>query len=271
MDELAKIKAIKRSKRSRAYVTGLHSAPAGFEAANLLLRHIKKTSNPGLFVLIIFPDIDQLLSIGSFSALKDAWQVMAKRLKKHLPINSMIAQTQFGLFIQIWDSKSAQKLIHAGLKGLIDDLNRPFRLRRSSEIRSFSLRSYAGYQLVSNDDQLSKDSESLLSKLTIAATSANQSADHLKAFSSSLQKILVRREYTVNNLAKAIEQEQLLLHFQPIFCAKTGFIYGAQTKVIWEDSAHGPIMGTEFTDAAALTGNRPEVARFSIKNALSFL
>lgn len=271
MDELDKIRTIKRSKHSRAYVTGLHSAPAGIEAANLLLRHSKKNNHPVFFALIVFPDLDRLLSLGNFSALKDAWRIMAKRLRKHLPTNSLVAQTQFGLFMQVWDSKAAQKLSERNLETLVRELNEPFSLSSSSNVRSFSLRSYAGYQLTPTAGEVSKDAECLLSKLAIAATSAKQSDVLFKRFSPSLHKLLTRREHAIRSLPEAIEQGHLDIHFQPVFAVRSKSIYGAQTKVSWQDSQHGTINQAEVKQAIRLTGTAPTIAKFSIKKSLCFL
>lgn len=271
MEELAKIKSIKKNTQSRAYVTGLHSTPAGIEVTNLLLKYIQKTGNPALFILIVFPDIDRLLSLGSFAALKDAWPIMSKRLSRHLPSNSLCSQTQFGLLIQVWDAKAAQKLARTTLESLIDELNHPFRLSNSSRVSSFSLESYAGYMLLPGKTEASDNAESLLSKLATAAASTKHSKERLKCFSPSLQKLLTLQEYAISNLPQAIQEERLDLTFQPQFLAKNKSVCGAQTKLTWQDSRHGNITSNVFRNASALTGTLHEIVRFTIKHSAWFL
>lgn len=271
MDELAKIKSIKRSTQSRAYVTGLHSTPAGMEAANLLLKRTQKTSSPALFMLVVFPDIDKLLSLGSFAALKDAWPIMGKRLSKFLPSSSLCSQTQFGLLIQVWGARAVYRLERTGLKNLIRELNAPFNLSNSSTVRTFSLRSFAGYILLPDNHESPSNAESLISKLAVAAESASNSEERLKRFNPSLQKLLARNEYAINNLPSAIRKEHLELVFQPRVSFKNGGLCGAQTKVIWRDPHHGNIAGSAFKNACALTGMLPDVVKFSIRRSVSFL
>lgn len=271
MDELAKIKAIKKNKQSRSYVTGLHSTPAGMEAAELLLKYSDKTNSPALFALIVFPDIDRLLSLGSFVALKDAWAVMARRMGLYMPSGSLCTQTQFGLLIQVWDKKAAQKLAREELGYLLKRFNRPFKLSTSSNISSFSLRSYAGYLLLPNENIAKGNAESLISKLAIAAHIANQSEEKLKQFSPALQKLLSRQEYIISHLPIAIQKEQFDLSFEPQFSSQTKLICGAQARLIWQNSSHGNIDRTELANAFSLTGTLPDAVKLGLRSSISFL
>ena len=271
MDELAKIKSIKKNKQSRAYVTGLHSTPAGMEAANLLLKYNSRTNRPVLFALMAFPGLERLLSLGGFAALKDAWPVMAKRLNRYLPANSLCTQTQFGLLIQVWDSKAIQTLAHDGLKFLTEHLNRPFTLSDSSKLRSFSICSYTGYLTLPDSGERVENAESLLSKLGIAANSAKHSEHRLRQFNPSLQKLLTRQEYAISHLPNAAQQEQLDLRLQPQISTKTKSICGAQAQVIWRDPYHGDVPISELSAAADLTGTQIDMVRLSIKQSTQLL
>jgi len=100
-----------------------------------------------------------------------------------------------------------------------------------------------------------KDEETLLKNADTAMYQAKERGkNNFCFFSSNLNGISIRKMELENGLRKALEQNQLTLHYQPQVSLVTGELVGIEALIRWQHPEHGFIAPSEFIPLAEETG-----------------
>jgi diguanylate cyclase (GGDEF)-like protein len=86
-------------------------------------------------------------------------------------------------------------------------------------------------------------------------------------YTSSMKGTGVGRLKLETELRKAVEREELVLHFQPQVCVKTGDIVGAEALVRWEHPKHGLIPPARFIPLAEEMGIIIDIGTWTLREA----
>jgi diguanylate cyclase (GGDEF)-like protein len=86
-------------------------------------------------------------------------------------------------------------------------------------------------------------------------------------YTSSMKGSGVGRLKLETELRKAVEREELILHYQPQVCARTGNIMGAEALVRWEHPKHGLIPPARFIPLAEEMGLILEIGAWTLREA----
>jgi predicted signal transduction protein with EAL and GGDEF domain len=102
-------------------------------------------------------------------------------------------------------------------------------------------------------------SENSVEELIHAADTAmyrakSQRRGQVQLYDDSLRAANSRVLDLQNDLARAIEREQLVLHYQPVVSLTTGKIQGVEALVRWQRNPDELIAPTEFIPLAEETG-----------------
>jgi diguanylate cyclase (GGDEF)-like protein/PAS domain S-box-containing protein len=76
----------------------------------------------------------------------------------------------------------------------------------------------------------------------------------VEVFDQALATKAIDRLQTENGLRRALEQDELRVHYQPIFGLRTGMVEGFEALLRWEHPERGLISPDEFLDVAEETG-----------------
>src|SRR6266508_2170354 len=98
------------------------------------------------------------------------------------------------------------------------------------------------------------DPEELLQHADIAMYAAKETHAGFMLFDPSLDQHSPRKLALLAELRRAIEHDQLVLHYQPKIDAHTGQILGVEALVRWQHPTHGLIPPVEFIPLAERTG-----------------
>ena len=98
------------------------------------------------------------------------------------------------------------------------------------------------------------DAEQLLQHADIAMYVAKETHAGFVLFDPSLDQHSPRRLALLGELRRAIDQQQLLLHYQPKIDAHTSQVLGVEALVRWQHPDHGLIPPGEFIPLAERTG-----------------
>jgi diguanylate cyclase (GGDEF)-like protein len=99
------------------------------------------------------------------------------------------------------------------------------------------------------------DVETLLTHADTAMYEAkNQGGNGYQLYSRSMKATALQRLTLENDLRRALEREELVLHYQPIVAAETGAIVGAEALVRWRHPTLGLLMPGEFIAIAEENG-----------------
>jgi diguanylate cyclase (GGDEF)-like protein len=100
-----------------------------------------------------------------------------------------------------------------------------------------------------------EDSETLIAHADAAMYEAkNQGGNGYQLYSRSMHTSALQRLTLENDLRRALERDELLLHYQPIVDASTGAIVGAEALVRWRHPTLGLLMPGEFIAVAEENG-----------------
>jgi diguanylate cyclase (GGDEF)-like protein len=100
-----------------------------------------------------------------------------------------------------------------------------------------------------------EDVETLLTHADTAMYEAKgQGGNGYQVFSRAMSATAMQRLTLENDLRRALEREELVLHYQPIVRADNGAITGAEALVRWQHPSLGLLLPSEFIPIAEETG-----------------
>jgi diguanylate cyclase (GGDEF)-like protein len=112
------------------------------------------------------------------------------------------------------------------------------------------------------------DFDELLQHADIAMYAAKQTHAGFVVFDPSLDQYSPRRLVLLGELRRAIEDGQLLLHYQPKVDARSGQVLGVEALVRWQHQQRGLILPGEFIPLAERTGLIGPLTHFVLDAAL---
>jgi diguanylate cyclase (GGDEF)-like protein len=137
-------------------------------------------------------------------------------------------------------ARVAQKLLEA--------VRRPFELHG----RELFVTTSIGISLYPEDGV---DAESLIRSADIAMYRAKeQGRDRFQLHAPAMNAQAVERMGLEHGLRKALAQEQLVIHYQPIIEVATGRIHGTEALLRWRHPELGLVPPDDFIDLAEMTG-----------------
>ncbi len=86
-------------------------------------------------------------------------------------------------------------------------------------------------------------------------------------YSQSMQSTGVGRLKLETDLRKALEREELVLHYQPQVCAQTGQVKGAEALVRWQHPEHGLVPPIRFIPLAEEMGLIVDLGKWTLQEA----
>jgi diguanylate cyclase len=112
------------------------------------------------------------------------------------------------------------------------------------------------------------DPEELLQRADIAMYAAKDTHAELVLFDAKLDQHSPRRLALLGELRRAIENQQLVLHYQPIIDTQTSNVLGVEALVRWQHPEHGLLPPGEFIPLAERTGLITPLTHYVLKAAL---
>jgi diguanylate cyclase (GGDEF)-like protein len=113
------------------------------------------------------------------------------------------------------------------------------------------------------------DIDTIIRHARVAIDGANSSNDYVGVYSQEVNPYSARRLTLMGELKKAIEANDLALHYQPIICCETGEMLGAEALLRWDHPSLGFIPPDEFVLVAEKTGVIRSLTYWVLDNALA--
>jgi diguanylate cyclase (GGDEF)-like protein len=143
-------------------------------------------------------------------------------------------------------------------------------------LRAFELPLDAGDELVSvhlsigiaDSRQSGDDADELIRNADVAMYQAKSKGKaRYEHFEPSMAHAILRRHGLKEELARALEREQMVVQYQPIVALNTGRIVAAEALVRWEHPVRGLVAPSDFVPLAEETGLIVPLGRFVLREA----
>ena len=152
------------------------------------------------------------------------------------------------------DGLAAADRILAALRTPIELAGQPIRLTAS-----------AG---VSTAEPNEADASSLLRRAATARSVArNGGGDRIVAFAPTMQDAVEARFELESELRRAIDENELVLNYEPIVDLRTGELVGAEALILWNHPTRGRIAPNIFMPLAEETGSIDKIGNWVLRTA----
>jgi diguanylate cyclase (GGDEF)-like protein/PAS domain S-box-containing protein len=210
-----------------------------------------------------------VMGLDGFKALNDAigrhWgdvllQQVGQRLRRALRASDTVARLggdEFGMLLPLADGDGALVAAHK----VQQTLKSPFELRG----QQLNVRASVGIALWPDH---AEDAEALLHRADVAMYVAKRSQSGYALHAGTDEQHSFVRLSLASELTRAVEQGQLVLHYQPKVDYRSGCITSVEALVRWQHPAHGLIAPDRFVALAEQTGLILPLTRWVLNTAL---
>lgn len=260
------------SSLNRAYdetrYRALHDALTGLPNRALFINRLqqsidRKSREPGVSA-ILYMDLDQFKVINDSLGHEAGDELLievARRLKSCLRRGDTAARLGGDEFTILLDEISGPADAIRVAERVAGELRAPFSL---DENRVFVTTS-VGITLNTSDDARPSG---LLRDADVAMYEAKKAGKaRYKIFDSGMHAQALQRLRMENELRRAIEQDQLSVHYQPKVSLRSGRIVGMEALVRWEHPVRGLVSPGEFIPLAEETALINPLGRFVLREA----
>ncbi|WOD38170.1 EAL domain-containing protein [Nodosilinea sp. E11] len=206
---------------------------------------------PATAVTVVFLDIDRFKLINqSFGHIVGdrVLRTMGQRLRQFLPTSAHLARVggdEFAFLLPVHD----QPVVDQWLNSLQSELSEPFSIAQ----RRLSVTSSMGVAMAHGDHP--PIAQDLLRDAHTAMYRAKALHEYrYEVFASTMHEEAVRRLELESHLLNAFDNDEFLLHYQPIVCLRTGRIAGFEALVRWYRPEEGFVSPGQFIQVTEETG-----------------
>lgn len=186
----------------------------------------------------------------------------AERLKKALNETNILARLSADYFGIATQDDEGATITHILEKIFADIQNQPF-LVGEQELRVSAKAGISSYPADGHD------AETLLRNAEAALKKTKASGDKYMFYAPEFNARVAEKLTLENRLRRALEQEELVLHYQPKVDLKSGQICGLEALLRWNDPEIGLVPPAQFIPLLEETGMILEAGRWVLVKAVS--
>jgi diguanylate cyclase (GGDEF)-like protein/PAS domain S-box-containing protein len=240
-----------------AHYDNLTSLPNRVLLKEYILRAIHRSKRTKKYHALLFIDLDNFKIINDTVGHNIGDKVLvetAKRLQQSIRKNDVVARLGGDEFVVLaeLDQEDKRSVINSVIvitEKILETLEEPYKI----EDNTFRISASIGIKLF-NDDRLSMNT--LMKYADSAMYNAKFSGkNRFEFFNPKLQKIMEEKIFLTNNLREAIEDNHMVLYYQPqIHYENEKKIIGVEALVRWNDPKKGLIPPIDFIPLAEESG-----------------
>jgi diguanylate cyclase (GGDEF)-like protein len=205
---------------------------------------------PGSKVALVFVDLDNFKVVNDSLGheVGDLLLVRAgERLRRCLRPDDTLSRFGGDEFAMLLENVRSLSDAVRVAERIIEELRNPFML----EGRELVLRASVG---IAMGHDRSKTPGELLKDADTAMYRAKEDGVGYRVFEPKMYEQALKRLKVENDMRRAIEAEEFVVHYQPIVDLKTGEAWGSEALVRWEHPERGLLDPSQFVPVAEETG-----------------
>ncbi|HEY8606063.1 MAG TPA: EAL domain-containing protein [Noviherbaspirillum sp.] len=249
--DIGERKQLEQEKSVLAEQDTLTALPNRHWLSRYLPLALERAGREGRFLATLFVDLDK------FKIVNDSWghstgdqllQAVAHRMQTVLRPDDRIARFGGDEFIVLLENIEREANAAEVAQRIVDALAQPFHIHR----QEFLIGTSIGISLYPRDGQ---EAETLIRNADIAMYNAKADIGmRYHFFSDALFARLQRRWETERELARATENDEFIVHYQPRVSLRNGTLAGLEALVRWQHPVRGIVYPGDFIPAAESTG-----------------
>jgi diguanylate cyclase (GGDEF)-like protein len=242
-------------------ITGL---PNRLEFQNRLSLALARARRERVRIAVLLVDLDRFALLSASmrpGADERLLKECARRIEASLRGCDTLARAGGDGFLAMLEGGERSSDLIAVVRKVLDSVAKPFAI----DGRGLTFSASAGISLYPEDGI---DAPTLLKHADMAMVQAKQKAPGgWRFFAASMNEEAKRRSLTEAGLQRALERDELVLHYQPRASLATGRITGVEALVRWNHPERGLLEPAEFIPLAEETGHIAMLDRWVLKAA----
>jgi EAL domain-containing protein (putative c-di-GMP-specific phosphodiesterase class I) len=114
-----------------------------------------------------------------------------------------------------------------------------------------------------------EDVHDMLRRADVAMYSAKEEHSSYKLYESALDRYSLRRFTVLNDFRRALEEEQFVLHYQPVVSIDGTTVHGAEALIRWEHPELGLVPPNDFIPIAEQSGLIGSLTHYVLERAIA--
>lgn len=240
----------KKAEKTIKYMA-YYDVLTGLPNRNMVRKHLNAAlKNGDQELAVLFLDLDRFKIINDTKGHRVGdllLKVVASRLKNAVQAKGLVSRQGGDEFIILLKGLNKAQVIEVAER-ILEEFSEGIDV----ENQEFFVTPSIGISMAPGDGQ---DEETLIKHADTAMYLAKERGkNNYQFYTNQLHGLSSRKMELENGLRKALEQDQLMLHYQPQVNLETGKIIGVEALVRWQHPENGIISPGEFIPLAEETG-----------------
>jgi diguanylate cyclase (GGDEF)-like protein/PAS domain S-box-containing protein len=237
--------------RHRALHDDLTDLPNRALLVDRLRNAVRRAARDGSRVAVLFVDVDNFKVINDSlgHSIGDALlRTVAERVSRAVREGDTVARFGGDEFVILCEQLASDQEALLVTRRVLEEISRPVTLSGEDRVvtASIGLSTQAGP--TDDPERLLRDADAAM------YTAKAKGRARYEIFDSSMHTSALVRLDTETALRRALEQDELVVHYQPVMDLSDGAIVGAEALVRWERPGHGLVPPAEFIPVAEDSG-----------------
>jgi diguanylate cyclase (GGDEF)-like protein len=257
----------------------LTTLPNRAEALAQIDRALRRTQRTGDRVGLLFLDLDQFKTVNDslgHIAGDAVLQTVAQRLRQRVRGVDVVARLGGDEFVVLVEPVQDEKGLLDFGQALIDTISAPIPLPGSAESQAVIGASVgvavSRVEALAAHDESGEAADRLLQEAHTAAYRAkNAGRGRVEVYDDDLRRALAAHTALEEGLRRALVEDELVLHYQPVTDLETGRVRSVEALVRWQKPGEGLVPPGVFIPVAESSDLICDLGRWALKTALTQL